>query len=396
MFQSMQMLPPDPILGLMVEFNNDSNPNKIDLGVGVYKDEDGETVVLGAVKKAEVIRTETETTKVYIGPPGSPGFNESMLELLFGASHSALLANRLRSIQTPGGCGGLRVAAELIKRAKSDATVWVSAPTWANHIPLMSEAGLQIKEYPYYDQATNSLQFDDMMATLEGVKAGDLVLLHGCCHNPCGADLSQAQWQAVADLAVKNGFTPFIDTAYQGFADGLEEDAYGVRLMAEKVPELIVVASCSKNFGLYRERTGALMFLGQQPAHADAVATQVFNITRGMYSMPPAHGGILVDVILHDNALRQEWVDELTTMRNRINTLRARFADTMAAKGAAKDFSFIKDQRGMFSFLGITPEQVQRLKTEYSIYVVGSSRVNIAGISERNLDYLTDAVAAVL
>ncbi len=396
MFETLKALPPDPILGLMAAFRQDNNPKKIDLGVGVYKDEQGNTPVMQAVKVAEERLMAAETTKSYVGPAGEPGFNAGMLNMLFGADHSALKANRIRGVQTPGGCGGLRVGAELVKRAKPDATIWVSNPTWANHIPLMGNAGLAIKEYPYFDARNSRIDFDPMMSTLATVPAGDLVLLHGCCHNPSGADLNREQWQAVADLAVNNGFVPFIDTAYQGLGDGLEEDAYGLRLVAEKVPELVLVASCSKNFGLYRERTGLVAVLNTSPEQADATATQVVSVTRGSYSMPPAHGGSLVDMILHDSELNAMWQAELDGMRDRINTLRHKLVDGIAAKGVTQDFSFIKEQKGMFSFLGISPKQVERLRKEFSVYVVSSSRVNIAGVNDANLDYLTDAIAAVV
>ena len=396
MFEHLSSLPPDPILGLLASYRADDNPDKIDLGVGVYKDEAGHTAVLQAVKEAETRLLRSEETKAYIGPAGTPGFNSNMQELILGAGHPALIANRVRSAQTPGGCGALRVLAEFVNRAKPGATVWVSDPTWANHVPLLGNAGLQIKSYPYYDRATSSLQFDAMVETLKNVGEGDLVLFHACCHNPCGADLSREQWQVLVEMAQKQGFTPFIDMAYQGFGDSLDDDAWGLRLMAQSVPELLVAASCSKNFGLYRERVGLAMVVHNDPATADKGQSQMLNVVRGNYSMPPSHGAAIVESILSDAGLRANWEAELTEMRERINGLRSGLVDNLAAAGADGDFSFIQRQKGMFSFLGITPEQVQRLQDEYSIYMVDSSRISIAGLSQSNMEYFCKAVASVL
>ena len=396
MFERLTQLPPDSILGLMALYREDSNPDKIDLGVGVYRDEHGNTPILDCVKQAEQRRLTTETTKSYIGPAGDPGFNRCVRELLFGPDHAALAADRVRTVQTPGGCGALRVAAELIKRASPDATVWVSDPTWANHGPLLGDADLKIETYPYYDPVSHGLRFDAMIDTLNAVPAGDVVLLHGCCHNPTGVDLKQEQWQTVASLAGERGFIPFIDIAYQGLGEGIEEDAYAARMVTDAVGQSIVASSYSKNFGLYRERTGALSIVLASAAEADITLSQMLNVVRGIYSMPPAHGGAIVNTILSDDALKEQWVDELTLMRDRINGLRNVLATTLTQKVAGKDFGFIREQRGLFSFLGITPEQIARLRKEYSIYIVDSSRINVAGVSPTNIEYLTDAIAAVL
>lgn len=393
MFEQLQALPADPILGLSAAYQQDANPLKVDLGVGVYKDEQGNTPVLDAIRAAQQRLNTEETSKVYLPPAGPAGFNEQMQTLIFGAEHSALQDNRIHTVQTPGGCGALRVAAELIQRAKPGASIWVSTPTWANHVPLLGSAGLQLKEYPYYDAASQAVNFDAMMAMLEKVPAGDLVLLHGCCHNPCGTDLDQQQWQQVADLAVKNGFTPFIDMAYQGFGDSVEEDAYGVRLLADKVPELLVASSCSKNFGLYRERTGAISYVGSDATNAANVKSQILKVAREIYSMPPSHGALLVDIVLADSALHQQWLNEVGEMRERIKSLREALATALAPTA---DFSFIPRQRGMFSFLGLNPQQVQRLREEFSIYMVDSSRINIAGINQKNVAYLADSISKVL
>lgn len=396
MFETLQALPPDPILGLSAAYQQDTNPQKVDLGVGVYKDEAGLTQVLKSVKLAEKRRFQQEDSKAYLPPPGSPGANEGLERLIFGEDHPTILANRVRTLQTPGGCGALRVAAELAVRAAPEASIWLSDPTWANHTPLLASAGLRIRQYPYYDYDNHELRFDAMMETLAQVKAGDLVLLHGCCHNPCGADLDQDQWQALAALASRNGFTPFIDLAYQGFGSSLDEDAYGVRLLAESVPEMLVASSCSKNFGLYRERTGALSIVCANPEQADISFSQALFTTRGIYSMPPAHGSMIVEGILHDVELTLLWRRELNAMRDRINGLRTLLTDKLAEHGASRDFNFIKRQRGMFSFLGISEAQVKQLQQQYSIYMVGSSRINIAGINQGNIDYLANAITQIL
>ncbi|MCO1336545.1 aspartate/tyrosine/aromatic aminotransferase [Microbulbifer sp. OS29] len=396
MFDHLSSLPPDPILGLLASYRADENPGKIDLGVGVYKDEAGHTAVLQAVKEAETRLLQSEETKAYIGPAGTPGFNTVMQELVLGAGHPALLGGRVRSAQTPGGCGALRVLAELINRAKAGATVWVSDPTWANHVPLLGNAGLHIKSYPYYDRATSSLQFDKMVETLKNVGEGDVVLFHACCHNPCGADLTREQWKVLAEMAQKQGFTPFIDMAYQGFGESLGDDAYGLRLMAESVPEMLVAASCSKNFGLYRERVGLAMVIYANGEAADKGQSQMLSAIRGNYSMPPSHGAAIVESILTDAGLKANWEAELTEMRERINSLRAGLVEGLVAVDAAGEFGFIRQQKGMFSFLGISLEQVQQLQKDYSIYMVDSSRISIAGLSSNNMEYFCRAVASVL
>jgi aspartate aminotransferase len=396
MFASLKASPADPILGLLAKYREDTNPKKIDLGVGVYKNEAGETTVLNCVKKAEQHRTDTETSKVYLGPTGSTLFNDEMSKLIFGQEHKVLGDNRARTVSTPGGTGALRVAAEFIKSCKAGATIWVSNPTWANHTGLFEAAGLIVKTYPYYDYENKNLDFDGMLSALKQVSADDAVLLHACCHNPSGMDLSNEQWQQVADVAKSVGFTPVIDMAYQGFGQGLDEDAYGLRLMAASVKEMVVCSSCSKNFGLYRERIGACTVIGETRLQADIAYSVVLSVVRVIYSMPPAHGAALVETILTSDELRNEWYVELAEMRNRINGNRQLIVDKLTENGVTRDFNFITKQAGMFSFLGITPEQVQKLQDEYSIYMVGSSRMSIAGISNSNVDYLAQAIAKVL
>ena len=396
MFQSLPALPADPILGLMASYRADSNPKKIDLGIGVYKNEAGDTPVMTAVKKAEGMILDSQTTKSYVGPTGAAGYNAIVAELLLGKPLNDSLGKRRVTVQSPGGCGGLRLAAEFIKSANPDATVWVSNPTWANHVPLLGSAGLKIAEYPYYDYDSHSVKFDAMIECLSKIDSGDIVLLHGCCHNPCGADLNQEQWQQVRDVSLKQGFTVFIDLAYQGLGDGLEEDVYGTRLLAESLPELIVVSSCSKNFGLYRERTGAMTLICDSDAAAAVAITQIAGAARAMYSMPPDHGAATVQLILSNDALRTEWDAELTEMRDRINGLRAQFVKQIQSIGIEQDFSFIEREKGMFSFLGVNVDQVQTLVNDYSIYLVNSSRINVAGINDSNIEYLSNSLAAVL
>jgi aspartate aminotransferase len=395
MFANLKPLPTDPILGLMAQYRQDTNPNKIDLGVGVYKTEQGDTPILSCVKKAEQFRLENETTKSYIGLAGDLGFCAKMESLLLG-EHPVLLADRVRTAQAPGGTGALRVAAEFIAKANPEASVWVTTPTWANHIGLFSAAGLTVKEYPYYDYENKGLLFDEMMATLKTVPKGDIVLLHACCHNPSGMDLNAEQWQQVAELAKEVGFTPLVDIAYQGFGSSLEQDAAGMRLLASTVEEMIICSSCSKNFGLYRERIGACSIIAKNKAVADISNSVLLSVVRSIYSMPPAHGAAIVDTILGSKDLTDEWHQELAQMRNRINGLRTTVVEALHSRGVAQDFSFIQKQHGMFSFLSISPEQIERLKNDYSIYIVGSSRVNVAGVSQANINYFADAVATVI
>jgi aspartate aminotransferase len=316
--------------------------------------------------------------------------------MVLGESLKQSLGGRRVTVQTPGGCGGLRLAAEFIVKAKSDSTVWVSDPTWANHVPLLGSAGLKIEQYPYYDYDTHSVRFDEMLSCLQQVPTGDLVLLHGCCHNPSGADLTRAQWQAIKEVALSKGFTVFIDLAYQGLGDGLEQDVYGVRLLAEALPELIVVSSCSKNFGLYRERTGALTLICENDAATSAATTLLAAAARANYSMPPDHGAAIVQTVMQNPELQADWDAELKEVRDRINSLRSLLVSSLRAGGLEQDFSFIEREKGMFSFLGVNKDQIQTLINDYSIYLVGSSRINVASINDNNLHYLVDSVAAVL
>ncbi|WP_339615901.1 amino acid aminotransferase [uncultured Gilvimarinus sp.] len=396
MLTELPLLPADPILGLSAAYHADTNPDKVDLGVGVYKTEQGNTPILACVKQAEAELYQNESSKVYTPPAGVPGANRAAAALAFGEQHAVVRDQRVATIQTPGGCGALRAAAELIAKAKPNATIWVSNPTWGNHVPLLSSAGITLKEYPYYDFNRQAIDFDAMLEALQQAGKDDLVLLHACCHNPSGADLTPNQWQQITELAAERGFTPFIDMAYQGFGDGIVEDAYGVRLMADQLPELILATSFSKNLGLYRERTGSLSIVAPSATGAAASLSQILSITRGLYSMPPAHGSSLVDIIYHSESLHALWLQELTDMRERISGLREQLVGALNSTQQQMDFSFIAQQRGMFSFLGLSTAQVTRLKNEFSVYMTDNSRVNIAGVNSANLDYVSRSIGQVL
>ncbi len=394
MFDALAPLPADPILGLMALYQRDDNPRKVDLGVGVYKDDAGATPVLRAVKRAEQALLANQQSKAYVGPFGLEPFNAAMADLVLG--ERAAYAPRVVLAQTPGGCGALRLGAELIKATRSNAKVWVSDPTWGNHRPLLGHAGLSLCTYPYLHPETQGLDFDAMAACLEQVPAGDLVLLHACCHNPTGVDLDREQWRAVADIAGRRGFVPFVDMAYQGFGEGLQEDAWGLRLLAEQLPEVLFAVSCSKNFGLYRERVGAVGLIAATAQQGQVALSHFASIARGIYSMPPDHGAAVVASILSNDELRAEWVAELDDMRERIGGLRRAFALRMSLLLGRDHFAFVAHQRGMFSFLNLSEAQVARLASEYGIYMLSSSRTSIAGLNTQNLDYVCEAVASVM
>lgn len=394
MFEKLNAIQPDAILKVMAEYQADDRTQKIDLGVGVYRDAEGGTPILRTVKKAEQLLVDRQVTKSYLGSSGSPEFNNAMQRLTFGEARGA--SGRLTTLQTPGGSGSLRVAAELVQRAAPGVSIWAGEPTWANHVPLLGSAGVQMKTYAYYDAESKTIRFDEMMATLETIPAGDIVLLHGCCHNPTGIDLDEDQWRSVTTVIIERGLLPFIDLAYQGFAHGLQLDNFGVRYMFDSVPEMLVSSSCSKNFALYRDRVGSLSIVSDNPASSGIVRSQANNIVRTMYSMPPDHGASIVSHILGDSELSSEWEDEVAEMRDRLRSMRAALGAGMRDKAPQHDFSHFERGNGMFSFVGISPVQVQRLKEEFAIYMVDSSRINIAGITGDNVDYLASSIAAVL
>ncbi len=391
MLGNLKTQPADKILQLMGQFRADPRTDKIDLGVGVYKNADGITPVMRAVKSAEKQLWETETTKSYTGLAGDPAFNAAMASLVLG---DAAAADRLSSVATPGGTGACRQAFELIRMASPGAAVWVSDPTWPNHLSILNYLGMTVRPYRYFDSETRAVDFDGMIADLAGAKTGDVILLHGCCHNPTGANLTLPEWRAVADLCEKTGAVPMIDIAYQGFGDGLDADAAGVRLIAERLPEVLIAASCSKNFGIYRERTGALMALSE-PAKREVTQGTLAFLNRQNYSFPPDHGARLVTMILEDPALRSEWQAELEEVRLGMLGLREQLAKELQALSGSDRFGFIAQHRGMFSRLGASPEQVERLKTEHGIYMVGDSRLNIAGLNAKTVPVLARAIIDV-
>lgn len=396
MFEKITAAPADPILGLTDIFRADARPNKINLGIGVYKDETGKTPVLTSVKKAEQYLLENESTKNYLGIEGIPAFASCTQELLFGKESPIVTDRRARTAQTPGGTGGLRVAADFIANQTSAKRIWISNPSWPNHKNVFSAVGLEVLEYAYYDAANHALDFDGLLNSLKQAQAGDVVLFHGCCHNPTGIDPTAEQWAQLAELSAANGWLPLFDFAYQGFANGLEEDAQGLRIFAAKHQELIVASSYSKNFGLYNERVGACTLVAADAETADRAFSQVKAAIRANYSNPPSHGAAVVATILGNDALRAMWEQELTDMRQRIHRMRQLFVNTLQEKGAQQDFSFIIQQNGMFSFSGLTKEQVLRLREEFGVYAVNSGRVNVAGMTPDNMAPLCEAIVAVL
>ncbi|KJG26523.1 aromatic amino acid aminotransferase [Photobacterium iliopiscarium] len=396
MFEKIIAAPADPILGLTDEFKADPRTHKINLGVGIYKNEAGNTPVLATVKKAEAILLAQETTKSYLSIQGTPEYGLAVQQLLFGADATLIAEKRIQTAQAPGGTGALRVAAEFIKRQLGDVTVWISNPTWANHHGVFGAAGLETKTYGYYNAQVKDIDFDTTIADLSQANAGDVVLFHGCCHNPTGIDPTNQQWQTLAKLCLEKNLLPMFDFAYQGFAQGVEEDAQGLRIFADQMPELLVASSFSKNFGLYNERVGAFTLVANNAEQAIISFSQVKSIARVIYSNPPAHGAAVVTQILNDTVLRAEWELEVAEMRDRIQEMRVLFVATLKQCGVNTDFSFIERQNGMFSFSGLNKDQVNRLKDEFAIYIVGSGRISVAGMTKSNMLPLCKGIAAVL
>lgn len=393
MFENLQPAPADKILALIGLYRADPRSDKVDLGVGVYKDREGRTPVMRAVREAETRLFAGQDTKTYLGLAGDTAFNTAMIKLAFGDKADL---SCIRAAQAPGGSGALRLVAELLQRTRAGATVWLSNPTWPNHMPVVRAAGLQVREYPYFDAASGTVRFDEMLAALRTAASGDVVLLHGCCHNPTGANLNASQWAKVADVLVERGLLPFIDIAYQGFGEGLDADAEGLRLVASKVPEMVVASSCSKNFAVYRDRVGAAMIMARDGAQADVAMSQMLSAARAIYSMPPDHGAAAVRIVLEDAALRADWEAELEEMRLRMLRLRVAFADALRRQTNSDRFDFVASHRGMFSRLGLTEAQVERLRVEHGVYMVGDSRINVAGLPEDGMDRLAKAIVLVL
>nr|WP_161427458.1 MULTISPECIES: amino acid aminotransferase [unclassified Vibrio] len=396
MFEKVVAAPADPILGLTEEFKSDARKEKINLGVGIYKNEAGQTPVLATVKKAEAALLESEKTKSYLTIEGTAEYALAVQKLLFGDT-STIVNNQLaKTAQAPGGTGALRVAGEFIKRQLGDVKIWISNPTWANHHGVFNAAGLETVQYAYYNAASKDKDFAAMVSDLEQANTGDVVLLHGCCHNPTGIDPTLEEWERLAKLVADKGLLPLFDFAYQGFAKGVEEDAAGLRIFSQYNQEILVASSFSKNFGLYNERVGAFTLVANSTAVAETAFSQVKAIIRSIYSNPPAHGAAVVTYILNHPELRAEWEAEVAEMRVRIQEMRELFVTTLKNIGVAADFSFIERQNGMFSFSGLSKEQVQRLKEEFAIYIVGSGRISVAGMTKSNMSPLCNGIKAVL
>ncbi|WP_318435413.1 amino acid aminotransferase [Photobacterium leiognathi] len=391
MFKSLSPAQLDPILSLSIAYREDPRENKMDLGIGVYRNSQGETPIMQAISQAEQRLLQTQTTKSYVGLAGSEVFNQSMMDLLLSGTSAHA---RSAAVQTPGASGALRMLADLIHIAQPDTTVWLTNPSYVNHKPVMEAAGLKVKFYPYFDPDTKQVNSQAMLAELAKAGPKDVVLLHGCCHNPTGADIRFEDWQAITALANKNGFMPFVDIAYLGFGDGLEQDGAGLKFMADNVEEMVVATSCSKNFGLYRERTGAAIIISDSQQEAQKAKGRILTLARSSYTMPPDHGAALVAEILNDQQLTQTWKDELDQMHGRILRLRQGLTQAIRQRGSDQ-FDFIEQHKGMFSVTGLAPEQILTLREQYGIYAVGDGRINIAGLQEQHIDHLADALISV-
>lgn len=397
MFDRLESLPPDAIMALMQQCKADDRPQKIDLGVGVYKDAAGSVPIMRAVKTAEEIILGEEMSKTYVGTTGRAGFREHMLALVLGESHPAIASGRLASSQAAGGSGALRLGAQLLQAASPGGTVWVSTPTWANHVPLIGSAGLELESYPYYNRETLGVDFEDMLSHLDQhAEEGDVVLLHGCCHNPSGADLSPAEWDRLVPFLMERKLLPFIDLAYLGLGRGLEEDSYGLRLVIRECSEALFAVSCSKNFGLYKERVGLLAVLCQTPDQASVAQSQLGAIQRTLISMPPDHGAQIVERILGSGELKRLWLDELSEMRDRMRGLRQLLSEALNVQGGEHIARAVIDQNGMFSTLPVTKDQAVTLRNDHAIYMTNSGRINIAGANASNIPTLAESLLNVL
>ena len=389
MFNSLQQQPADKILALMQLYKEDPRENKIDLGVGVYKDASGQTPIMHSIKKAEHLLWETQETKSYVGLTGTPEFSEAMINLILGDQIDKSLT---ASAATPGGTGAVRQAFELGKMANPNLRVFVSDPTWPNHLSILKYLGIPVEPYRYFDAKTRSVDFSAMMADLASASEGDIILLHGCCHNPTGANLKDPEWDAIIELLLKSGATPMIDIAYQGFGDGLEEDAAGVRKLVSNVPETIIAASCSKNFGIYRERTGLLTVVSHNKGARNLNQSTLAFLNRQNFSFPPDHGARLVTMVLSDEDLKSNWMEELETVRKSMLSLRTQLANELENLSGSNRFGFLADHRGMFSRLGASSEQVSALREKHAVYMVGDSRLNIAGLNSNTVPILAKAI----
>ena len=393
MLEQLTQQAPDKIIELIAMCAADTRPGKMDLGVGVYKDAKGNTPVMRAVKAAEARLLETQDTKKYVGLLGDLTFVDAMRDLVLG---DAVASGRVAGAQTPGGTGAIRQLFELIQQANKDATVWISDPSWPNHEAILKYLGMNIGKYRYFDEATCGVDFAAMKADLSAVKSGDILLLHGCCHNPTGANITVDEWQETADLVNANGLIPMIDIAYQGFGDGLDEDVTGLRLMAGQVSEMLIAASCSKNFGVYRDRVGVALAMAKSEDMFGLTKGALAGLNRLNFSFPPDHGAKVVSIIMNDAALRADWMAELEDMRLNMLTLRKGLAESLRKATNSDRFDFVADHRGMFSRLGLTQEQVLKLREDHAIYMVSDSRINVAGLPADGLDRLATAIASVI
>lgn len=396
MFEHVDAYAGDPILTLVETFNSDPRPNKVNLGIGLYYDEQGRIPLLPSVQKAEVARVQAAGPRSYLPMEGAANYRRAVQELLFGAGHEAVTSDRIATIQTIGGSGALKIGADLLKRYFPESEVWVSSPTWDNHRAMFEGAGFVVHDYPYYDAVSGGVKFDEMITCFKQLPAKTVVLLHPCCHNPTGVDLSNAQWREVIAVVKERELIPFLDIAYQGFGDGLNEDAYAIRAMADAGISFFVSNSFSKNLSFYGERCGGLSVVCQDAEEAGRVLGQMKATVRRNYSSPPTHGGQVTAMVMNDAVLRQEWEGEVAEMRERIKAMRQKLYEVLAAKVPGRDFSYFIKQRGMFSYTRLTPEQVDRLREEFAVYLVRSGRMCVAGLNSRNVEYVADAMAEVL
>tara|TARA_R110002096_G_scaffold257381_1_gene451040 strand:- start:402646 stop:403845 length:1200 start_codon:yes stop_codon:yes gene_type:complete len=395
LFSGLSEMGDDPILLVSKMYKESTDPNKVDLGVGVYKDANGHTAILNSVKKAEQFLVSNQETKTYLSPAGNPEFNKLVQDMLIGGDHPAVHEGRVSTFQTPGGTGGIRIGLEFVKKCNPNANVWISNPTWPNHTAITKSLGLNPKQYRYYDTKAGEFLYEGMLEDLSSAKVGDVIILHGCCHNASGADLSHDQWDELAEFMLEKGLVPFVDFAYQGFANGIEEDSYAARVMSTKLPEALIASSCSKNFAMYRDRAGAITLISPSADEHTKNASHMLGAVRANYSMPPDHGAAVVAHILGTEDLREEWISEVNEMRNRVKKMRTLFVSQMKEKAPNSGFGYIEGLNGMFSYLTLSEDQIQTLIKDHSIFFMANGRVNMAGLTEANMDYVTDAIASL-
>lgn len=395
-FKHIEQAPPDPIIGLTEAFNNDSSPNKVNLGVGVYQDAAGKVPILDVVREATTQYTAAEATKSYLPIDGLASYNKEVQKLLLGADSQIIAEGRAVTVQSIGGTGALKIGADFLRRFLPDSQVWLSNPSWENHRQLFEAAGFVVNNYPYFDPETHGLKFNAMLETLKTLPPNSVVVLHACCHNPTGVDLTEEQWKLTSDVFQSRRLIPFLDFAYQGFGESIDSDAFAIRAFAEAGLPCLIASSFSKSFALYRERIGALTILTTDAEESKRILSQVKRVIRTNYSSPASYGAQIVSLVLSDPKLRGKWEIELADMRDRILSMRQQFVEKLREIGVEQDFNFIKNQRGMFSYSGLSPEAVKKLRDEYSLYIVGSGRICLAALNENNLDYVCEAIASVL